>query len=163
KGPRAIRAARRGGRHITAAIAKAYGLSPAETETAKHRDAFLPHHGLEQMSEEQLDAGRVVARAMEPVLREIGQTRMWLRATHKLEVTRLVLAGGGAALQGLPAYLREQTGLPAERLQPQTTLLKGTEGRDFATHAAALGAAYGAARRPLLQLHDASTTEGEGG
>lgn len=163
KGPRAIRTSRRGGQHITGAIAKAYGLSPAEAEAAKHRDAFLPHHGLEQMSEEQLDAGRVVARAMEPVLREIGQTRMWLRATHKLEVTRLQLAGGGAALQGLLPYLQEQTGLPVERLQPQGMLVKGTEGRDFATYAAALGAAFGAARRPLVQLHGGSTDEVEGG
>jgi type IV pilus assembly protein PilM len=162
KGPRAIRVARRGGRHITAAIAKAYGLAAAEAEAAKHRDAFLPHHGLEQMSEEQLDAGRVVARAMEPVLRELGQTRMWLRATYKLEVTQLVLAGGGAGLQGLAPYLHEQTGLPVERLQPNGVLVKGTAGRDMSGYAAALGAAYGAARRPLVQLHDAHAGRSEG-
>jgi type IV pilus assembly protein PilM len=162
KGPRAIRVARRGGKHITAAIAKAYGLPTAEAEAAKHRDAFLPHHGLEQMSDEQLDAGRVVARAMEPVLREIGQTRMWLRATYKLEVTQLLLAGGGAALQGLRPYLTEQTGLPVERVEPQALLVKGTGGRDFSGYAAALGAAYGAAKRPLLQLHDANVGRSEG-
>ncbi len=162
KGPRAIRSARRGGRHITAAIAKAYGLPMAEAETAKHRDAFLPHHGLEQMNEEQLDAGRVVARALEPVLREIGQTRVWLRATYKLEVTQIALAGGGAALQGLVPYLQEQTGLPVDRMQANGLLVKGTAGRDVSGLAAALGAAYGAAKRPLLQLHDTSTGQGEG-
>ncbi|MCX4242956.1 pilus assembly protein PilM [Paraliomyxa miuraensis] len=162
KGPRAIRVARRGGRHVTAAIAKAYSMGEAEAEAAKHRDAFLPHHGLEQMNDEQLDAGRVVARALEPLLREIGQTRVWLRATYKLEVVRLQIAGGGAALQGLVPYLREQTGLPVDRLQPQALLVKGTEGKDFGTYAVALGAAYGAARRPLLQLHDASSAEAEG-
>lgn len=162
KGPRAIRTSRRGGRDITAAIAKAYGMSPAEAEAAKHRDAFLPHNGLPPMSDEQLDAGRVVARAMEPILREIAQTRMWLRATYKLEVMRLVLAGGGAALQGLPAYLLEQTGLAAEPLQPQALLVKGATGRDLTVHAAALGAAYGAAKRPLLQLQDAGGGASEG-
>jgi type IV pilus assembly protein PilM len=162
KGPRAVRSTRRGGRHITAAIAKAYGMSNAEAETAKHRDAFLPHNGLPPMSDEQLDAGRVVARAMEPILREIGQTRMWLRATYKLEVTQILLAGGGAALQGLAPYLREQTGLPVEGVQPQGLLVKGTAGRDLGRFAAALGAAYGAARRPLLQLQDASGSAGEG-
>ncbi len=163
KGPRAIRTARRGGRHITAAIAKAYQMSTADAEAAKHRDAFLPHHGLEQMDDEQLDAGRIVARAIEPVLREIGHTRMWLRSAHKLEVTRLVLAGGGAALQGLVAYLKEQTGLEVQRLMPAPNLIKGTHGRDWANYAGALGAAYGAARRPLLQLHDASVGDSEGG
>lgn len=162
KGPRAIRTSRRGGRDITAAIAKAYGMSQAEAEAAKHRDAFLPHNGLPAMSDEQLDAGRVVARAMEPILREIAQTRMWLRATYKLEVTQLVLAGGGAALQGLPAYLREQTGLPAESFAPQGLLVKGAAGHDLVRHAAALGAAYGAAKRPLLQLQDAGGGASEG-
>lgn len=162
KGPRAIRTSRRGGRDITAAIAKAYGMSQAEAEAAKHRDAFLPHNGLPAMSDEQLDAGRVVARAMEPILREIAQTRMWLRATYKLEVTQLVLAGGGAALQGLPAYLREQTGLPAEPFAPQSLLVKGAAGHDLVRHAAALGAAYGAAKRPLLQLQDAGGGASEG-
>jgi type IV pilus assembly protein PilM len=162
KGPRAVRTSRRGGRDITAAIAKAYGMPLAEAEVAKHRDAFLPHNGLPSMSDEQLDAGRVVARAMEPILREIAQTRMWLRATYKLEVTQLSLVGGGAALQGLPAYLLEQTGLSAEPMHPQSLLIKGAAGRDLARHAAALGAAYGAAKRPLLQLHDAGGSASEG-
>jgi type IV pilus assembly protein PilM len=162
KGPRAIRSSRRGGRDITAAIAKAYGMSPSEAETAKHRDAFLPHNGLPAMSDEQLDAGRVVARAMEPILREIAQTRMWLRATYKLEVTQLVLAGGGAALQGLAPYLLEQTGLPTESFVPQGLLVKGATGRDLTCHAAALGAAFGAAKRPLLQLQDAGGGVSEG-
>ncbi|MCA9708194.1 MAG: pilus assembly protein PilM [Myxococcales bacterium] len=162
KGPRAIRSVRVGGQHVTAAIARAYQLPEAEAEAAKHRDAFLPHEGLEHMSEEQVDAGRVVARAIEPVLREIGHTRMWLRATYKLEVTRLMLCGGGASLQGLQPYLAEQTDLEVQRFVPQGTLIKGTEGRDWAAYAGALGAAFGAARRPLLQLHDASASEGEG-
>ncbi|MEM9457660.1 MAG: pilus assembly protein PilM [Myxococcota bacterium] len=163
KGPRAIRSVRRGGRHITAAIAKAYQLPEAEAEVAKHRDAFLPHHGLEQMSDDQVDAGRIVARAIEPVLREIGHTRMWLRSAYKLEVTKIMLCGGGAALQGLVPYLKEQSGLDVQRFMPQATLVKGTQGRDWAHYAGALGAAFGASRRPLLQLHDASASEGEGG
>lgn len=162
KGPRAIRSSRRGGRHITAAIAKAYGMGLDEAEVAKHRDAFLPHNGLPAMSDEQLDAGRVVARALEPIVRELGQTRMWLRATYKLEVTQLLLGGGGAALQGLPAYLHEQTGLPVELVQPQALLVKGAAGHDLSRHAAALGAAYGAAKRPLLQLQDAGGGVSEG-
>ncbi|MCH9686252.1 MAG: pilus assembly protein PilM [Deltaproteobacteria bacterium] len=162
KGPRAIRAVRRGGRHITAALAKAYKLSDLDAEAGKHRDAFLPHHGLESMDDEQLDAGRIVAKAIDPIIREIGHTRMWLRATYKLEVTKVMLAGGGAALQGLVPYLEEQTGVDVQRFMPSATVVKGTQGRDWANYAGALGAAFGAARRPLLQLHDASAVSGEG-
>ncbi|MEX1363776.1 MAG: hypothetical protein AB1Z98_11655, partial [Nannocystaceae bacterium] len=115
-----------------------------------------------QMSDEQLDAGRIVARAIEPVIREIGQTRMWLRASHQLEVTALALAGGGAGLQGLVPYLAEQTRLEVKLLRPSGTVVKGTEGRDWTTYAGALGAAYGAARRPMMQLHDPGGADGEG-
>lgn len=163
KGPRAVRTARRGGRHITAAIADAYRLSDSEAEAAKHRDAFLPHNGLDAMSDDQRDAGSIVARAIEPVIREIGQTRMWLRATHKLEVTRIELAGGGAALQGLVPYLQEQTGLDVGRLTPAASMLKGNSSHDWATYGAALGMAYGAARRPLLSLNVSSGADAEGG
>lgn len=163
KGPRAVRTARRGGRHVTAAIADAYDMSDAEAEAAKHRDAFLPHGGLDQMDDEQADAGQVIARAIEPIIREIGQTRMWLRATHKLEVVRIVLSGGGAALQGLVPYLSEQTGLEVQRLMPSSTMIKGSQGRDWATYGPALGMAYGAARRPLLSLNFSRDGESEGG
>ncbi|MBL4687780.1 MAG: pilus assembly protein PilM, partial [Nannocystaceae bacterium] len=45
KGPLAIRTHRRGGKHITAAMARSYSLEVAEAEAAKHSDGFVPHRG----------------------------------------------------------------------------------------------------------------------
>lgn len=157
----AIRTLRRGGKQITEAIARAYDLDFEEAERAKHQDAFLPHRGFEHITAEQMESGRLVAQRVEPLLREIEHTRLWLRATYRLEVVGLTLAGGGADLSGLDAYLGEQTGLPVGRLQPGT-LVRGTEGRSWTATAAALGAAYGACRRPLVQLHDTASSDAEG-
>lgn len=163
KGPLAIRTHRRGGKAVTAAIAKAYGLDFTSAEVAKHRDAFVPHRGLEALTPDQLESGRIVARAIEPIVREIAHTRIWLRATYNLEVGKLVLVGGGSELTGLDAYLGEHLGVPVERYRPRPSLVKGVENRNFATLGPALGAAFGAARRPLMQLLDDDATSGDGG
>ncbi|HWB79303.1 MAG TPA: pilus assembly protein PilM [Nannocystaceae bacterium] len=164
KGPLAVRSIRRGGRHVTAAIAKGYGLEPGDAEAAKQRDAFVPHRGQGAMSDEQLRAGTMVAQAIEPIVREIEHTRLWLRSTYRCEVVRLVLAGGGAHLGGLVGYLGEQTALPCElaRMKVQGGV-RGIEGRDVLPYLAAIGAAFGAARRPAIQLHDATAGQGDGG
>jgi len=164
KGPIAVRSIRRGGRHVSAAIGKSFNLDAGAADEAKEHSAFVPHRGQPLLSEEQMRSGALVAQAIEPVVREIEHTRLWLRSTHRYEVTRLVLAGGGAHLSGLDGYLTEQTGLPCgpAQLKPQLAV-RGAEGKDIATYATAIGTAWGAARRPLLQLHDDSVGHGDSG
>ncbi len=157
KGPMAIRSTRRGGRQITAAIARAFSLSMEDAEVAKHTDAFLPHRGISGLTDEQMRSGTIVAKAFEPVLRELEHTRLWLRSTYHLEVTQLVLLGGGANLNGVREYVTEHTGLPIGTFTPKAAGLKidPSVAGNLSEFAGALGAAYGAARRPLLQLRDA--------
>ncbi|MFZ6183487.1 pilus assembly protein PilM [Nannocystis pusilla] len=165
KGPLAARMLRRGGVHVTRALQQRYQLSDAEAETAKRDNAFLPHRGQGDLSAEQLESATIVARALEPVVREIEHTRMWLRAEFSAEVVQLRLSGGGANLRGLDAYLAEQLGLPTERARPRESLgLKGLAGHDWTAMSAALGGAVGCARRPLIQLHkDAAVQRGGDG
>jgi hypothetical protein len=159
----AVRSLRRGSRQIGDAIAEAYELTPSDAEAAKHADAFLPHRGLAEISAEQMDAGKVVAGALEPVLRELEHTRVWLRSTYHLEVARVMLAGGGTELNGFDAYLAEQTGLEVVPFHVGAAGLKVEDSPSLRRMAGAIGAAYGAARRPLLQLHDLAAAEGDGG
>jgi type IV pilus assembly protein PilM len=164
KGPVAVRTMRRGGKQITLAIARAYGLDPSAAESAKLRDAFVPHRGQGDLSEEQLRSGKLVAETIEAIVREIEHTRLWLRSTYRCEVVRLVACGGGAHLGGLSGYLSEQTGLPTDVVRLRSNLnVRGTIGRDLATYAVAIGAALGASRRPLVQLHDVHAGQGDGG
>jgi len=159
KGPLAVRTQRRGGRRITAAMARSYNLDFAEAEASKHSDGFVPHRGYDNLSNDQLESGRVVAEAIEPIVRELQHTRLWLRSTYNLEVGKILLAGGGADLQGIDEYLAEHTELPVERVAPKPGMVKGIEGREWTTLAGALGAAYGLARRPLVQLHEGEASD----
>ncbi len=137
KGPLAARMLRRGSVHITRALQQRYRLDDAAAEQAKRTNAFLPHRGVGVLTPEQLDAATVVARAVEPILKEVEHTRLWLRAEYGCEVTQLRLSGGGANLRNLDAYLAE----------------RGLAGHDWTASCAALGGAVGCARRPLIQLH----------
>ena len=163
KAPLAVRSLRRGSRQISDAIAHAYELSFDDAEAAKQTDAFLPHRGLSDIDADQMNAGRVVATALEPVLRELEHTRLWLRSTYNLEVGRVMLAGGGTELNGFGPYLTEQTGLEVVPFTAAAAGLKLGSDQGLGRMAAALGAAYGAARRPLLQLHDTSAADADGG
>lgn len=163
KGPVAARVLRRGGGHVTRALAEHYRLDHAAAEKAKRESGFLPHRGLGEMSAAQLESGSLIARAIEPIVREVEHTRLWLRAEFGAEVTQLRLSGGGAHLRGLDAYLSEQLALPTVRALPRDSLgLKGVK-TDWSSSSAALGAAVACARRPLIQLYkDISVQRGGG-
>lgn len=165
KGPVAARMLRRGGVHVTRALAKHYRLDEVAAEEAKKSSAFLPHNGTGALTPEQTESGTVVAKAIEPILREVEHTRLWLRAESGCEVVQVRISGGGANLRGLDAYLAEQLGLPVERARPRETLvMRGLGGHDWTATCAALGGAVGCARRPLIQLHkDASVQRGGDG
>lgn len=163
KGPLAARVLRRGGVHVTRALQEHYRLDAAGAEKAKHESGFLPHRGLGGLTPAQLESGSLVARAIEPIVREVEHTRLWLRAEFGAEVTQIRLSGGGAHLRGLEEYLTEQVGVPTVRARPRDNL--GVRAfrnhQDWTSTAAALGAAVGCARRPLIQLRkDASAQRG---
>lgn len=164
KGPLAARVLRRGGEHVTRALSEHYRLDHAAAEKAKRDSGFLPHRGLGDMSPAQLESGSLIARAIEPIVREIEHTRLWLRAEFGVEVTQLRLSGGGSLLRGLDAYLTEQMGVPVVRAMPRDNLgIRGFRNTDWTGTAAALGAAVGCAKRPLIQLHkDISVQRGGG-
>ncbi len=165
KGPIAARVLRRGGAHVTRALQEHYRLDAAAAERAKIESGFLPHRGTGELSPAQLESGSLVARAIEPIVREVEHTRLWLRAEYGVEVTQIRLGGGGSQLRGLDAYLAEQLSLPTLRARPRDNLVVGSlRGHDWTSTSAALGAAVGCVRRPLIQLHkDISTQKGGDG
>src|SRR5690606_5829629 len=77
KGPIAARMLRRGGGHVSRALLQRYQLSDADAAAAKRANAFLPHRGQGDLSADQMESATIVARALEPVVREIEHTRMW--------------------------------------------------------------------------------------
>lgn len=163
KGPVAVRSLRRGGRHVTHALSRTYGMDLEAAETAKLTDAFLPHAGVGELDDAQSRSAAVAARAIEVVVREIEQTRLWLRTELRQEVTELRLAGGGVHLRGLAEYLGEQVGLPVTLAEPNLRLSGAVPDTGWSVYGTALGAAVGAVKRPLIRLNDASAIERDAG
>lgn len=163
KGPVAIRSLRRGGRHVTTALSRTYGMDLESAEAAKLSDAFLPHAAMGELDDAQSRSAAVAARAIEVVVREIEQTRLWLRTELRQEVTELRLAGGGVHLRGLADYLHEQVGLPVTMAEPKLRLTGAIPESGWSLYGTALGAAVGAVKRPLIRLNDASAIERDAG
>jgi type IV pilus assembly protein PilM len=163
KVPLAVRTLRRGGRHVTRALQKAYGFDVAGAEVAKERDAFLPHAALGELSAEQRASAEKTAHALEAVVREIEHTRLWLRTEYEHELTEIRLTGGTAELRGFQPYLQEQLGLPVHFAAPGDGVgIRGTADLRWTRTSAAAGAALGAAKRPNIQLYDMTSVTADG-
>lgn len=140
-GPIAVRSLRRGGKQVARDLARAWRLDPAAAELALERDASL--------------ADEVVARALQPLLRELEHTRQWLRTELNADAVELRLCGGTARLRGLETWLAQQTGLPTAIAAPrESASLRSVAGHDWASSLVALGTSLAAGRRPMIQLFD---------
>ena len=111
-----------GGRAFTEAIAAAFATTEAKAETLKTTKADVTPRGQARYAD---STAEKVANAIMGVAGQIAQliqsTLMIGRAQTKipdLKVDRVVLAGGGASLKGLDAYLKQAMGVPVERFDP---------------------------------------------
>lgn len=159
----ALRSTRRGGKHLTAAFARAYGQTEPEAERSKRDSAFLPHEGLPPMTPDQRRVAELVEGTLEVVFREIEHTQLWLRNELQHEMSEIRLAGAGAEIGGIEPYLQARFGVPVRTVSPQIRALGHAPTGGWALHCAALGASFGAARRPLVRLDDASAMERDAG
>lgn len=163
--PLAIRSLRKGGRHVTRAIQRAYTMDGLQAEQAKHQDAFLMHAGLEtSLSQPQRASAEITGRAIAPLLREVEHTQLWLKSEHNIVVRELRLAGGAAQLKGIAEHFGEKLGIPVTLAHPEVKSLTGldTASGGWTSLSAALGAAMSLARRPLIQLYDDVDGSGDG-
>jgi type IV pilus assembly protein PilM len=111
-----------GGKAITDAIASAFSTTEAKAEAMKVAKADVTPRGQarypDPTSEKVANAIMGAAGQMASV---VQSTLMICRAQTKLpdlKVDRVCLAGGGASLKGLDAYLKQAMGVPVERFDP---------------------------------------------
>ena len=98
------RTIRRGGEHLTAAIAKAFNADAERAEQAKRSDAFLVSPGRPATTPLAVKLDSVLREALAPTIRELRQTLASFRAGNTLR--RRCAAGGGR---------RRPAGRPAAR------------------------------------------------
>jgi Tfp pilus assembly PilM family ATPase len=118
------RTIRRGGQHLTAAIAQAFNADAARAEQAKRGEAELLN-GRQAPSPLVGKLDEVLREALAPTVRELNQTLASFRASARAEVTALLVVGGGGQLAGLLPYLETELGIPARFARVRTALESG--------------------------------------
>ena len=111
--PIAARTIRRGGEHLTAAIAKAFNADVERAEQAKRNDAFLVSPGRPATTPLGVKLDSVLREALAPTIRELRQTLASFRASNRFDVDALLVVGGGGRLAGLLPFLDAELGIPA--------------------------------------------------
>ena len=105
------RTIKRGGFHLTSAIAQAFESKYERAEMAKRMDGRIasPERPAKTPLEVKLD--HVLREAMVPLVREIRQTIASFRASSKETIDAVLITGGTGRLKGLPQFLESELGL----------------------------------------------------
>lgn len=142
----AARTILRGGVDLTRALAKDFGLSLAEAETGKLREAYIEVSGSPAAYPEQQRISTCLIAALQPIVREIRQSIHAALAQRRVRVARVFLCGGGARVPNLDLYLAAQLNVEVRwaneirsTLAPALTTPPGEQPRDMSHMAKALG------------------------
>ena len=107
------RTIRRGGEHLTAAIAKAFKADLERAEQAKRGERVPRRPGSRRRRRWSCKLDSVLREALAPTMRELRQTLASFRAAPAFDVDALLVVGGGGRLAGLLPFLEAELGLPA--------------------------------------------------
>ena len=121
------RTIRRGGEHLTAAIAKAFNADTERADQAKRGDAFLVSPGRPATTPLGVKLDSVLREALAPTIRELRQTFASFRAGNRFDVDSLLVVGGGGRLGGLLPFLEAELGIPARFPSIRPALESGGE------------------------------------
>jgi type IV pilus assembly protein PilM len=109
--PLIVRTIPRGGAELTAAVSSRLAIPAAEAEERKCQVGLR--------SEKGADVADAVREALRPLLNEIRGSFAYLTTgSRHTQVSRLILAGGGAMLPGLPDILETQFDVEVEGADP---------------------------------------------
>jgi general secretion pathway protein L len=119
------RTIRRGGQHLTEAIAKAFAADLERAEQAKRGEAFLASAGRPTTSPLTAKLDAVLREALAPLIRELRQTFAAFTASAQVDVEALLVTGGSGRLAGLLPFLEAELGIPARFLPVRPALESG--------------------------------------
>ena len=97
-----------GGLEVTERIEQVFGASREEVERAKHAQAAILSHQVEDRNVQALSDAVVASLA--PMVRDLRRTFQSLYAAQRLEVEAIYLTGAASQVRNLPGYLEEQFG-----------------------------------------------------
>jgi len=105
------RTIKRGGFHLTSAIAQAFSSTYERAEMAKRMDGRIAHPERPAKTPLEIKLDQVLRDALVPLVREIRQTIASFRAASKENIDAILITGGTGRLKGLPQFLEFELGL----------------------------------------------------
>ncbi len=112
----------RGGRHVSAAVAKRWQIHPSRADEVKHGSAFVaPRAQLAALTPEQRAVHDLCVGELTPLVRDLRQTLAAFRASFGVALSGLQVCGGASRLQGVVPWLGEALDLPVEALRLAAT------------------------------------------
>lgn len=116
-----------GGADMTARLAEAFKVDPAEAAAGKRQGAFLETESRPAMDPEQVMISDALRGSVDVLVRELHQTLATHRSLAGEPVSKIWLCGGGAGVRNLDAYLAEELGVEVELLRPDHLDLEGID------------------------------------
>lgn len=107
-----VRVLRHGGRDVTRALEKGFGLSWEEAEALKHSHGFVASSRQPPPSEEEEQMSEAVRAGLHPLVQDLRRTLLSVRTEKRVHVSRIDLLGGGARLRNLANHLAEELNVP---------------------------------------------------
>jgi general secretion pathway protein L len=107
-----VRVIRAGGKDVTAAIAKAYGISWEDAEEGKHADALVASSRHPAPTDVAQKMSEVVSEGLSLLVKELRRSLQAIRTDKRVRIARIDLLGGGARIAHLANHLAEQLNVP---------------------------------------------------
>ncbi len=112
----------RGGRHVSAAVARRWQIHPSRADEVKHGSAFVaPRAQLAALTPEQRAVHDLCVGELSALVRDLRQTLAAFRASFGVAPSGLQVCGGASRLQGVVPWLGEALELPVEALRLAAT------------------------------------------
>ncbi len=99
------------GGSLTQTIAQGLSISQRRAEDLKRQRGLLGFGGTEELS-------TLIQPILDVIISEAKRAIENYEANYQEKIGRVLLAGGGATMAGLPEYWAKQTGLPVEKANP---------------------------------------------
>lgn len=109
------RTMRTAGRDITESIAKAFDIGLDKAEKHKHEFAAIVHDG-EAPNEQMRMFSDAIKQALKPLARDLRRSFRGLFARERIEISEVYICGGSAQIKNIDGFLRDELGLPVQRL-----------------------------------------------
>lgn len=114
-----------GGADATRALSRAIGLSLAEAERGKKKEAFIEVAGAKAQFPEQQQISDVLKGAYAPIIRRLRQIFQASLSSARVRVVKVYLLGGGSRVLNLDLHMSEELNLKVLRGSAVTQALRG--------------------------------------